>query len=622
MAAEAGGLELGATVALLGAAVIAVPIFRKLGLGAILGYLVAGLIVGPWGIGIVTDPVTLLHVAEIGVVMFLFIIGLEMRPQRLWRMRGAIFGLGAAQVLACTVLLTFAGMAFGLGPITAFVAAAGFVMSSTAVIMRMVEEREGTGSESGQRAVAILLFEDLMIVPLLAIIVLLGTMLAGPSADAVPAWQSILIALGAVLLVIFAGRYLLDPIFGILTRTGAREVMTAAALLIVLGAALLMQRAGLSMAMGAFLAGVLLSDSTYRHQIAADIEPFRGILLGLFFLSVGMALDIGLVIAQWAFVLAAVGVAMATKGIGIYVIARLFRAKREEALHRAALFAQGGEFAFVVYSAAALAGLISAPQNALFTAVVIISMVLTPLVILAVDRLLPEPKVSREGTEAADGLRGDVLFIGFGRFAQVVAQALLARDVSLSVIEKDVDMIRAAGRFGFKVYYGDGTRLDVLHASGAAEAEAIMICVDDAEEADRIVELCQSEFAAARLFVRSYDRGHSMRLIRNGVDYQIRETLESAMAMGRAALIGLGYSEDEAEEAIVDVRRRDAERLALQVEGDITSGRWLFRKNTPTPEPEPLSAPRVEGKAINLDAADYLSEEEGDEEEEAAAGGS
>mgnify|MGYP000900573697 CR=1 FL=1 len=618
MAAEAGGLELGHAVALLGAGVIAVPLFRKLGLGAILGYLIAGLVIGPWGFGVVTHPVTLLHVAEIGVVMFLFLIGLEMRPQRLWRMRGEIFGLGAAQVLACIFILTLAGMGFGFSLIVSFIAASGFVLSSTAVIMRMVEEGEGTGSESGRRAVAILLFEDLMIVPLLAIVALLGALAAGPDAQATPAWQAALTAVGAILALIFAGRYLLDPLFSILARTGAREVMTAAGLLVVLGAALAMQWGGLSMAMGAFLAGVLLSDSTYRHQLAADIEPFRGILLGLFFLSVGMSLDVSLVIDQWAFVLAAVAAAMAAKGAGIYVIARLFRASRSEAVRRAALFAQGGEFAFVLYSAGIAAGLLSAQENALFTAVVIISMVLTPLVVIIVDRLIPEATVSREGTEDADGLLGDVLFIGFGRFSQVVAQALLARDVSLSVIEKDVDMIRAAGRFGFKVYYGDGTRLDVLHASGAAEAEAIMICVDDAEEADRIVELCQAEFSAAKLFVRSYDRGHSMRLIRTGVDYEIRETLESAMAMGHAALVGLGYSKQDADEAIADVRRRDAERLALQVAGDITSGRSLFRKNVPTPEPEPLSKPRSEGKGINIDAADYLSEDDEEEVSETA----
>lgn len=610
--AEAGGLELGHAVALLGAGVIAVPLFRKIGLGAILGYLVAGLAMGPAGLGVITDPITMLHVAEIGVVMFLFLIGLEMRPQRLWRMRGEIFGLGAAQVLACILILTAAGIAFGLTPTVSFIAGSGFVLSSTAVIMRMVEEGEGTGSEGGQRAVAILLFEDLMIVPLLAIILFLGTMIAGPSPDALPAWQTALIALGTVLGVIIAGRYLLDPLFTILARTGAREVMTAAGLLVVLGAALAMQLGGMSMAMGAFLAGVLLSESTYRHQLAADIEPFRGILLGLFFLSVGMSLDVPLVIEQWQFVLVALIAAMVAKGIGIYAIARLFRADGGEAARRAALFAQGGEFAFVLYGAAAGAGLFTGPENALFTAVVILSMVLTPLVVLATERLLPKPRVSREGTEAAEGLSADVLFIGFGRFAQVVSQALLARDFSLSVIEKDVDMIRAAGRFGFKVYYGDGTRLDVLHASGAAEAEAIMVCVDDADEADRIVELCQSEFPAAQLFVRAYDRGHSIRLIRAGVAYEIRETVESAMAMGHAALIALGSSEAEADAAIEDVRKRDVKRLALQVEGDITSGRWLFRRNTSTPEPEPLSTPRAGGKGINVDAADYLSDKSED----------
>ncbi len=601
--ADVEGLSLEYSVALLGAAVVAVPLFTRLGLGAVLGYLAAGLLVGPFALALVTDPVTLLHVAEIGVVMFLFVIGLEMRPSRLWTLRRAIFGLGAAQVLTCGALLTVLGVAAGFPLIPSFIGAMGFVLSSTAVIMRMLEERGQLGTGAGQRSIAILLFEDLAIVPLLAIVAVLGSFLGTSVEEGRPAWLAILIALGAVAAVIGAGRWLLDPFFKILARTGAREVMTAAALLVVLGTAIFMDWAGLSMAMGAFLAGVMLSESTFRHQLEADIDPFRGILLGLFFMSVGMALDLSLVAAQWQFLVAGVLAAMIVKAFGIYAIARLFKTSKSETIQRTALFAQGGEFAFVLYSAALGVGLFDQATGALMTAIVILSMALTPLVIIAVRHLEPEEEVNTDNVEAADGLRGRVLFVGFGRFAQVVSQPLLARCVELSLIETDIEMIEAAGQFGFKVYYGDGTRLDVLHASGAGKAEAILVCVDKPETADRIVELCKSEFPFAKLFVRAFDRGHAMRLVHAGVDYQIRELFESSLVFGREVLVGLGFDEEEADEAIEDVRRRDEERFEIQLVEGLTAGRWLLRGNMQTPQPEPFTRPVREGEIVNPEAA-------------------
>ncbi len=601
--ADVEGLSLEYSVALLGAAVVAVPLFTRLGLGAVMGYLAAGLLVGPFALAVVTDPVTLLHVAEIGVVLFLFVIGLEMRPSRLWTLRRAIFGLGAAQVLTCGALLTILGIAGGFSPVAAFIGAMGFVLSSTAVIMRMLEETGQLASPAGQRSIAILLFEDLAIVPLLAIVAVLGSLMGVSTEESRPAWLAILIALGAVAAVIGAGRWLLDPFFKILARTGAREVMTAAALLVVLGTAVFMDWAGLSMAMGAFLAGVMLSESTFRHQLEADIDPFRGILLGLFFMSVGMALDLSLVAEQWRFLLVGVLAAMIVKAIGIYVIARLFKTSRRETIERTALFAQGGEFAFVLYSAALGVGLFDQATGALMTAIVILSMALTPLVLIVVGRFEREEPVNTDAVEAAEGLRGRVLFIGFGRFAQVVSQPLLARCVELSLIESDIDMIEAAGEFGFKVYYGDGTRLDVLHASGAGTAEAILVCVDKPDVADRIVELCKAEFPLAKLYVRAFDRGHSMRLVHAGVDYQLRELFESSLVFGREVLIGLGYDEDEANEAIEDVRRRDEERFELQLVEGFTAGRWLLRGNMQTPQPEPFTRPAREGEVVNPEAA-------------------
>jgi len=610
MATEAGGMDLNHAVALLAAGVVAVPIFRKLGLGAVLGYLAAGVAVGPFGFKLFEDPESIIHVAELGVVMFLFLIGLEMRPAKLWAMRRDIFGLGVVQVLTCGALLSRVGIAFGLPPQAAVIGAMGFVLSSTAVIMKMMDDRGETATPGGQRAVAILLLEDLAIIPLLALVALLATLSPTAAAAEVtqPWWQAGLIAIGAVALVFAAGKWLMNPIFGVLAASGAREVMTAAALLVVLGAAVFMDWAGLSMGMGAFLAGVLLSESTFRHQLEADVEPFRGILLGLFFLGVGMSLDLLLVWNQWQLIVGGVFAFMLVKSLGIYAVARLFRANHREALRRAVLFAQGGEFAFVLYSEASRAGVVPGDVTASLTAIVILSMALTPLALIALERLLPAEKGSMDGIEQAVDLHGRVLFVGFGRFAQVVSQPLLARGMDVSIIEVDVEMIRAAGQFGFKVYYGDGTRLDVLRASGAERAEAILVCVDKQEAADKIVELAKAEFPHAKLYVRAYDRGHALRLINAGVDYQLRELLESAFVFGRKVLVDLGVEEDEADEIIEDVRQRDQQRLEMQMAGGLRAGLSLMRGNIATTQPAPLIVPRRGGEALNKEAAEAIGD--------------
>ncbi len=616
MATEAaGGMDLGHAVILLAAGVVAVPIFRRLGLGAVLGYLAAGLFIGPFGplasLGLFSDPETIIHVAELGVVMFLFLIGLEMRPAKLWAMRRDIFGLGATQVLTCGALLSGVAILFGLPPAAAVIGAMGFVLSSTAVIMKMMDDRGETAAPSGQRSVAILLLEDLAIIPLLALVAVLASLnpATPETGSGQPWWQALGIAVGSVALVFIAGKWLMNPIFGILARSGAREVMTAAALLVVLGAAYFLDWGGLSMGMGAFLAGVLLSESTFRHQLEADVEPFRGILLGLFFLGVGMSLNLPLVVSQWQLIIGGVLAFMLVKSLGIYVVARLFGASNRESLRRAALFAQGGEFAFVLFAEALRAGVMSDNASASMTAIVILSMALTPLVVILLERLLPKEKESMAGIEEATDLHGRVLFIGFGRFAQVVSQPLLAKGIDVSIIEVDVEMIRAAGQFGFKVYYGDGTRLDVLHASGAHTAEAILVCVDKQEAADKIVELCKAEFPHAKLFVRAFDRGHAIRLINAGVDYQLREVLESAVVFGRRVLIDLGVEEEEADEIIGEVRRRDEQRLEMQIAGGLRAGLTLMRGNIATTQPAPLVVPRKEGEALNKEAAEVIGED-------------
>lgn len=596
MAAETAGSDLGHVVALLAAAVIAVPLFKRLGLGSVLGYLAAGVVVGPFGLRLFTDGQSILHVAELGVVMLLFIIGLEMMPSRLWGLRKQIFGLGLAQVAGAGAVLTAAGMYYGFSPAVAFVAAMGFVMTSTAVVLQVIAERGETSTPGGQKIVSILLLEDLAIVPLLAVVAFLSPTI---QSDAGLRWQPVALAVGSVALLVIAGRFLLNPLFRLLADVRAREIMTAAALLVVLGSALLMQVGGLSAAMGAFLAGVLLSESSFRHQLEADVEPFRGLLLGLFFLSVGMTLDLGLMAREWRVVLASVAVYMVLKAIAIWVVAIAFGSNWREATHRAALMAQGGEFAFVLYAAGVQAGVLDGPTNAALSATIIISMALTPLLVLGL-RYLPRNPQSMDGIDAADDLKGTVLIIGFGRVGQVMSQLLLARGVDVAIIDVDTEMIRSAEDFGFKVYYGDGTRLDVLHASGAATATAIGVCVDKQDAVDKIVEIAQSEFPNATLLVRSFDREHALKLIQKGVDNQMRETFESALLLGGMALKAVGASEAEVAEITADIRRRDADRFKLEVVGGLAAGAKLLHGNKM--KPTPLTPPKRPVAAKPTDA--------------------
>ncbi|MDI4654948.1 monovalent cation:proton antiporter-2 (CPA2) family protein [Xanthobacter autotrophicus] len=578
-AAAAHGFDILPVVVLLAAAVVAVPLFKRLGLGSVLGYLAAGLVIGPFGLGLFSDPQSILHVAELGVVMFLFIIGLEMQPSRLWSMRGEIFGLGLVQVGVCIALLICVGLALGFPAAQSFVAGTGFVLTSTAIVMQMLEERRALGLPKGHRIMAILLLEDLAIVPLLALVAFLAP--GGAEVTLEQRLASVGIGLGAIAALVVAGRYALDPMFRLLGKARAREVMTAAALLVVLGAALLMQAAGLSMAMGAFLAGVLLSESSFRHQLEADVEPFRGVLLGLFFLGVGMALDLAVIAANWRLVAVSVVAYMVLKIIGIYGVARLFRAGHREALERAVLMAQGGEFAFVLYAAATGVGILDITGNAILTATIIVSMAATPLLVIAHDRLMPKPAPSLEGMEAPENLSASVLLIGFGRFGQIVSQPLLARSCSITIIETNTDSIRDARDFGFKVHYGDGTRLDILHAAGAGEARLIVVTVNDREASLKIAELVKAEFPLVPVIARAFDREHAIELIHAGVDFQIRETLESALALGAKGLSLLDVEDEEVTRVVESVRRRDAERFAIEITDGIHAARDLIHGNAP-----------------------------------------
>ncbi|WP_278492153.1 monovalent cation:proton antiporter-2 (CPA2) family protein [Acinetobacter gyllenbergii] len=609
MSSEAHSISLIAPVVLLAAAVIAVPIFKRIGLGSVLGYLIAGLIIGPFGFAFFHDSASILHIAELGIVMYLFVIGLEMQPSHLWSLRREIFGLGTLQIVACALALTGVGLLFGFSWQVAFIGAAGFVLTSTAIVMQLLGDRGDIAQPQGQKIVAILLFEDLLIVPLLAIVAFMAPNHVVESTST--RLESIGIGLIAIAGLIAAGYWLLNPLFRLLAAAKAREVMTAAALLVVLGAALLMQVSGLSMAMGAFLAGVLLSESTFRHQIEADIEPFRGLLLGLFFLGVGMSLDLSVVAQNWQLIVSGVLAMMFAKALMIYIVARITKSSHTEALDRALLMAQGGEFAFVLFAAALSAQVIDNSVKSNLTAIVVLSMVLTPILGIVFKRFTEtKDQINLDNVNIAEGLSGSVLMIGFGRFGQVTSQLLLARGVDVTIIDNDIDMIQNAEKFGFKIYYGDGCRLDILHASGASSAQAIVVCVDSKETTNRIVELVTHEFPLAKLLVRSYDREHSLYLVKHKVDYMIRETFESAIKFGGVILQELGVDEDEVQRITDEIRDRDDERFETEIAADdVYAGVGLQYTHTHPRPTAPLIRPKKAARILNDEEAQKDLEE-------------
>jgi glutathione-regulated potassium-efflux system protein KefB len=602
---EFGFLSL--AVVLLATAVISVPIARRIRLSAIVAYVAAGVLIGPWGIGVFRAPETILAVAELGVVLLLFLIGLELDFSRLFAMRRDIFGLGAAQLVLTSAAIAALALAAGLDWRGAVVAGVSLALSATAIALRILEDRGHLRQTYGQRAFAILLFQDMSVVPLLALLPLLAPDRASHGGE----WASDLLSVGRVAAgiaaLVLAGRYLLNPVFRLLAETGAREVMTAAALLVVLGAALLMQAVGMSMALGAFLAGVLLAGSNYRHELEADVEPFRGLLLALFFMGVGMTIDLSVAREKLWLILAAAIVLTAVKAA---IVSLLFRAtcSRREALRAGSVLTGAGEFAFVLLPLAVSLGVLSGADGNLVTAIAAATMLIGPPfaeLTEAALRRLSKP-IERE-PDNLDGVTGAVLVIGFGRFGQIAAQSLLAEGIDVTAIDNDAQMIQNAGRFGFKVYFGDGTRLDVLRAAGAENVRLIAVCIDDPEAATRIVELVRSEFPGTKLYVRSYDRGHTLELIAKGVDFELRETYESAMVFGREALVALGLDPERARAVEEFVRERDLARLALQEAGGLLAGVEMLTQ--PAPRPEPLSTPQREATPLNPEAEDIIHHE-------------
>jgi glutathione-regulated potassium-efflux system protein KefB len=567
----------------LGSALITVPLFTRFKLGAILGYLAAGILIGPFVLGLISDrsSSSIMGVGEFGVVLLLFVIGLELRPERLWQLRRLIFGLGMAQVLACGVLLgLIASLLLKLNLNASIIIGAALALSSTAFALQLLQERGELNTPKGETAFAILLYQDLAIVPLLALV----AFLAGTSSDSAysPSVRA-MISIAAIAGVILAGRYLLNPILRLIARSGARESLAAAALFVVVGTSALMSAIGLSMALGAFLAGVVLADSEFRHQLEADIEPFRGLLLGLFFIAVGMALDLEAVYRNIGTVLLLVLVLLCIKIFAITLLAKVFCHDWREARGIAVLIAQGGEFAFVLFATATQAKLIAPAEASILSATVTLSMAMTPLLALLNDiidkRSSKVPSIINPDAIAQQS----AILCGFGRMGQVVSQFLRARGVEVMLVDGSPNQIMLTREFGNFVYFGDGRRVDVLRAAGTEKAQMLIYCMDGTAVDQPTIERVKSAFPHLQILVRAFDRRHVMALRKAEADYVIRETYESGVALGKEALRRFDVDDETILSIEGEFRRRDSDRLALQTaSGDLQAGRDLiFRADAP-----------------------------------------
>jgi len=527
----------------LAAAVIAVPLSKRLGMGAVLGYLLAGILIGPAGFGLIGQAEDALHFAEFGVVLLLFLIGLELEPTRLWALRRPIFGWGGAQVALVTAVLFGAALLAGIGWKLALIAGLGLSLSSTAIALASLEERNLMPTPAGQASFSILLFQDIAAIPMIAIVPLLGIPeSAGGGGNAWIALVKVIVVLAGL---VIGGRFLVRPLLRFIAKTDAREIFTAFALLLVIAISLLMQSVGVSMALGAFMAGVLLADSEYRHALETDLEPFKGLLLGLFFIAVGMSVDFAVFLARPGIVLGLVAGFLVLKTGVLYALSRLFGMARGQHLQFALILSQGGEFAFVVFGAAATAHVFSEEVASILVVVVALSMVVTPLMLMAWDRL----SARRQGAKRPD--RADeiepnedhVIIAGFGRFGQIVGRFLNVSGVKLTVLDHDPDQVDVLRRFGFKVFYGDATRADLMRAAGAAKARALVVAIDDIEDSLALVEAVRRDYPALTIFARARNVTHYYQLMDRGVHLIERETFEAAVKLGRSVLTaGLGQS--------------------------------------------------------------------------------
>lgn len=541
------------SVIFLSAAVVAVPLAQRMGLGSVLGYLLAGVAIGPWGFGLIRDVEAILHFAEFGVVLLLFLIGLELNPKKLWQMRNPILGLGGAQVALTTLFLSAFTYLMGVPWQASLAVGMGLALSSTAIALRVIEEEELAGSETGQSGFAVLLFQDIAVIPMLAILpVLAGGSGGGDWLDA--AWT-----FGSIVVLLVGGHYLLRPLFRYVVTSGVRELFTVAALLVVIGIALIMQKLGLSMALGTFLAGVLLAESEYRHELEVSIEPFKGLLLGLFFIAVGMAVNLGLIVLEPFKVLFAVIGLVIAKGVILYFLARLFGIRSKARSQMSAILSQGGEFAFVLFTAAQSENLLDAELVSFLLVVVSLSMVTTPLLLLVQKRWFFATINNPDDSDANDVVdrKPRVIIAGFGRFGQVIGRLMYANKIRLTVLESDASQIRLLRKYGYKVFYGDATQLDLLRAAGADKAEAMVACTDNPDEILHIVKVCQQHFPNLKVFARARSRVEAYQLLNNGVPHYSRETFLGALDLGRQLLVELGMHPYQAKRAEDHFRKLD-----------------------------------------------------------------
>ncbi len=511
--------------------------------------------IGPWGLGLISDVDSVMHFSELGVVLLLFLIGLELNPKKLWQMRIPILGLGGAQVAVTTLIISAIANWFGISWQNSLVIGMGLALSSTAIALRVIEEQGLAGTETGQSGFAVLLFQDIAVIPMLAILPLLAGNVGGDWLDAV--WM-----IGGVLALLVGGHYLLRPIFRYVVMSRVRELFTVAALLLVIGISVLMEKLGLSMALGTFLAGVLLAESEYRHELESAIEPFKGLLLGLFFMSVGMAVNLDLLIHYPLKILAAVAALVSIKALILYILARLMGTRAKARSRMAAILSQGGEFAFVLFTAATGHGLLGSEVSSFLLVVVSLSMMTTPLILLA------QEKWFNRTINISDNMQSDVIneeprviIAGFGRFGQVVGRLLYANKIRITVLESDASQIQLLRKFGYKVYYGDATQLDLLRAAGAEQAEAIAICTDSPDEVLKIAELCKQHFPNLKILARARSRVEAYRLLNMGVTLFSRETFLGALDLGRQVLTQLGMHPYQAKRAEAHFRKLDTTML-------------------------------------------------------------
>ncbi|GHB70257.1 potassium transporter [Psychrosphaera saromensis] len=532
------------------AAVISVPIAKRLGLGSVLGYLVAGVLIGPFVLGFVGDQTDVMHFAEFGVVMMLFLVGLELKPSLLWKMRGPIVGTGGLQVLLSTAAITLFGMYLGLIWQQALAIGMVLALSSTAIVLQSLQEKGLMKTSAGQSAFAVLLFQDIAVIPMLAILPLLAVsspeLLVNSNSPHLgeTGWVQGLIVVSVIAAIIFGGKYLMNPIFGFIAKSKLREIFTASALLLVIGVALAMQAIGLSPALGTFIAGVVLAESDFRHELESNIEPFKGLLLGLFFISVGAGINFALLFDDPLVIIGLTAALIVGKFLVLFILAKTNKLAKPDAWLFSVALAQGGEFAFVLFAFASTSGVLPTGLIGLLTLVVATSMLLTPLMLIANEKYIsPRFATHKKPHRDADVIDEDnpIIVIGFGRFGQSVGRLLLANNISATVLDHDASQIEMVKKFGFKVYYGEGESAELLHSAGADTAKAIVVAVDDQESSLNIVHMVQKHFPHLKILVRAINRLHAVELHRLGVNDIERETMASGAELGAKALVALGW---------------------------------------------------------------------------------